>query len=237
MIDYIKRMLTQFKNKLFNNKLRSKGIVIHKGTKYNNVEFEGNNTLFENVRLFNSTIGFGTYIGKKSEIHYAQFGKYCSIADNVQIGLGTHPTSKFVTTHPAFYYDTKNVLGFTYTETELFNPYKWINNEKVLVKIGNDVWIGCNAIIMDGVIIGDGAIIAAGAIVTKNVEPYSIVGGIPAKHIKYRFQKEQIEALLSIKWWNYTDSWIKSNAPFFNNIEQFISKFDNYDPIQNHSKN
>ena len=78
--------------------------------------------LFKNVKLFNSSLGIGTYIGKSSEIIYAKIGKYCSIADNVHIGLGTHPTSIFVTTHPSFYHDTYKTLGFGYTKTESFNP-------------------------------------------------------------------------------------------------------------------
>ena len=88
--------------------------------------------------------------------------------------------------------------------------------------IGNDVWIGSNVIIMSGVRIGDGAVIAAGAIVTKNVEPYSIVGGVPAKTIRRRFEENQIEYLRKIEWWNRSEDWIKKNAASFTDIEYFI---------------
>ena len=227
MLKYIKHLLFLYKTKKKKNFLQKFNVIIHKGASFADVKFEGNNTLFKNVKLFNSSLGIGTYIGKSSEIIYAKIGKYCSIADNVHIGLGTHPTSIFVTTHPSFYHDTYKTLGFGFTKTESFNPYKWIEKDKFLVKVGNDVWIGCNAIIMDGVTIGDGAIIAAGSVVTKNVEPYSIVGGVPAKHIKYRFNQQQIDQLLKIQWWNSDQLWIINNAHSFKDINLFLKNYKN----------
>jgi virginiamycin A acetyltransferase len=93
------------------------------------------------------------------------------------------------------------------------------------VIIGNDVWIAENATIISGVTIGDGAVIANNSHVVKNVEPYSIVGGNPAKLIKYRFTKDQIDKLLSIKWWYWTDNKINENIHLLcnNNIDNFIS--------------
>lgn len=98
---------------------------------------------------------------------------------------------------------------------------------KKLVEIGNDVWIGSHVLIMDGVKIGDGAIIAAGAVVTKDVEPYSIVGGVPARHIRYRFSEEQIKKLLQLKWWEKDFGWIKEHYRDFRNINEFIAKYVN----------
>ena len=77
---------------------------------------------------------------------------------------------------------------------------------------------------MRGVVIGDGAVIAAGSVVTKNVEPYSITAGIPAKHIKYRFNKDQISNLITIKWWDWNDDKIKKNSELFYDIDEFIEK-------------
>src|SRR5690606_29947135 len=94
------------------------------------------------------------------------------------------------------------------------------------VKIGNDVWIGEDAIIMGGVKIGDGAIIAARAVVTKDVPPYSIYGGVPAKLIKYRFDNYIIKKLLAIKWWDLEESWIRENYYLFHDAEKFISNFN-----------
>lgn len=89
--------------------------------------------------------------------------------------------------------------------------------------IGNDVWIGANALIVDNITIGDGAIVAAGAIVTKNVEPYMIVGGMPATPIKKRFSDEQIEKLLRIKWWDKNLEWLKANHRLFHDPEKFFT--------------
>ena len=132
------------------------------------------------------------------------------------IGLGKHPVH-FVSTHPAFYSSHKQFITFA-DKNDYFEEY-----EKVT--IGNDVWIGTRVMIIDGVSIGDGAIIAAGAIVTKNVEPYSIVGGVPAKLIRNRFNDQDIEFLKKFKWWNKDFEWIKSNYYKFKNIELFIKNF------------
>ncbi len=88
-----------------------------------------------------------------------------------------------------------------------------------MLKIGNDVWIGANVLILDGVTIGNGAIIAAGAVVTKDVPPYAVVGGVPAKIIKYRFNKEEIDFLEQLKWWEKDEKWLTEYGKYFNNVE------------------
>ena len=115
--------------------------------------------------------------------------------------------------------------GYTYVDRQKFSEYKYADLEsKSAVVIGNDVWIGESARIMAGVHIGDGAVIAAGAVVTKDVAPYAIVGGVPAKVIKYRFSPEQIEELLKIEWWNWDEEKIRKHADEFDNIESFIER-------------
>lgn len=94
-----------------------------------------------------------------------------------------------------------------------------------MVEIGNDVWIGNNVVIFDGVKIGNGAMIRTNALVTKNVEPYTIVGGIPAKVIRPRFTEEQIDFLMEFSWWDYDINWLKDNINRFDNVESFVKFF------------
>lgn len=157
-------------------------------------------------RVYYSEIGSYTYIGQGSIINQCKIGKYCSIAMNAKIGMGRHPTD-YISTSPLFY--TPN------------NPFKVILVKDTVFKecyytmIGSDVWIGVDAIIKDGLDIGHGAIIAAGSVVTKNIPPYAIVGGVPAKVIKYRYDKQIIDELLALKWWEWELSKIEKIKKLF----------------------
>ena len=189
-------------------------------------KFEGLNFIGKNCEVASCFLGRGTYISDSSTIKNARIGRFCSIGSNVQTLLGLHPTDTFVSTHPAFFSE-QPAAGFTFAKTTIFEQHKFIDTERqFVVDIGNDVWIGNNVIIMDGVKIADGAIIAAGAIVTKDVEPYAIVGGIPAKLIRYRFKPSQIAGLLNTKWWDWDIEIIKSKAGLFNNIESFLARIN-----------
>lgn len=144
-------------------------------------------------RVTNSYIGKNSYVSYNCQINNATIGNYCSIAKGVNIGLGFHPLN-FVSTSPVFY-SANNPLGKSFVEENKFVDHK-------IITIGNDVWIGANAIILDGVNIGNGAIVAANAVVNKDVSPYSIVGGVPAKEIKKRFSQQTIDCLTESKWWD-----------------------------------
>ncbi len=175
--------------------------------------FIGDQVLFEN-----SALGDHSYINSRSFVSNATIGRYTSIAHDVQIGLGAHPIS-MVSTHGAFYSNNK---GFeTYADHEYFKEFAPIT-------IGNDVWIGARAMLLDGISIGDGAVIAAGAVVTRNVEPYAVVGGVPAKLIKYRFDKEIIEKLLGIKWWDLDEEWLRKNFLLFHDVITLINFFESH---------
>jgi len=156
----------------------------------------------------NSTISEYTYIGKNSIIQNATIGKFCSIGTGVNIGLGKHPIDHFSTA--TLFYRRQNTLGISLVDKDLdFEEYQPI-------EIGHDVWIGARAMIMDGVVIGTGAIIAANSVVTKNVPPYAIAGGVPAKVLRYRFNEEKINYLLNSLWWNDEIGEIKKNMKKLN---------------------
>ena len=217
LINPIKQFLFQKYLTKTNNIKFGKNIKINK-----NVRFEGYNALFNNTVFVNSYLGRGSYIANNSIIRNTKIGRFCAIGDNVRTCLGLHPTKNFVSIHPAFFSIQKQA-GFTFVNKQLFEEHKYVDeNKKYVVEIGNDVWIGNNVMIMDGVKIGDGSVIAAGAIVTKNIEPYTIVGGIPAKTIKKRFSKEEITKLLEIRWWDWDIKKIKEKAIFFKNINDFL---------------
>jgi acetyltransferase-like isoleucine patch superfamily enzyme len=127
---------------------------------------------------------------------------------------GKHPTSVFVSTHPVTFNNQGNLLKNYCTEQKFKNHQS--------VTLGNDVWIGANAIIIDGINIADGAVIAANSVVVKDVGAYEVVGGNPAKFIKKRFDEVQIKYLQETAWWNNDEAWVQSNISKFWNIEDFM---------------
>ncbi len=207
----MKNLLKMF---LLRCKFRKKQVEFGKNTQVSvSSVFEGYNKIGKESS-FSGVMGYASYIGNNCSIN-AKIGKYCCIASRVNTVSGTHPTKEWVSVHPAFY-STKKQCGMTYAEEDRFSEYKSI------IEIGNDVWIGDSVLILDGVKIGDGAIVAAGAVVTKDVPPYAIVGGVPAKVIRYRFSDKEIEYLLNLKWWNRPEQWIKENADKFSDINNLL---------------
>ena len=161
-----------------------------------------------NNLILASTVGAYTYTGPFDMIFKTSIGKFCSISYGVTIGPPEHDYSK-LTTHP-FIYDRKFNI---FDSKELLEVYKVDKS----CNIGNDVWIGCNVTILRGVRIGDGAVIGANSLVNKDVPPFAIVGGVPAKIIKYRFTHKQIEQIQNLEWWNWPIEEIRKNKDLFLN--------------------
>lgn len=167
---------------------------------------------------FRGELGKHSYIGDNCRI-FAKIGNFCSISSNVKIIEATHPLN-FISTSPVFY-STAKQTNSTFVDKTIFDDLLFLPNSNFPCEIGNDVWIGENVLIKGGVKIGDGACIAMGAVVTKDVPPYAVVGGVPAKIIKYRFDKTLIKRLLNSEWWIKSDEWINIHKNDFLCIESF----------------
>ena len=189
-------------------------------------QLQGKNKIGHRTDIANAIVGYGSYIGNDSYLRRVQIGKYCSIGNEVKVLYGTHPTGQFVSTHPAFY-STIQQAGFTWVTKDCFQERIYaIPEEKISVVIGNDVWIAGHVQILEGVKIGNGAIIAAGSVVTQDVPPYSIVGGVPARMIRWRFQEEERIWLDKIQWWNQDEDWIKAHVDDFRDISKLRKTMD-----------
>lgn len=148
-----------------------------------------------------SEIGLRTSIGRDSKLQDAHVGRYCSISWNVTIGAPAHPLS-CLTTHA---FPVQKRFGIVDRDGALCRPPTAAN-------VGNDVWIGCHAIILSGVTVGDGAVVGAASVVTHDVPPYAIVAGVPARILRYRFPPNIVGALTRICWWNLPDEVVRLAA-------------------------
>ena len=180
-----------------------------------NSTFEGKNYIAYNTS-FVGKMGYGSYIGVGGNLS-AVIGRYCSIASCVKTVNGFHPLN-FVSMHPAFY-NKNNSVNLSYNNIpDQVEEHRYENRYGVYdVEIGNDVWIGAGVTIMAGVKIGDGSVIGSGAMVVKDVPPYSVVAGVPARVIKMRFDQNTIDKLIKLQWWNKEQSWIEKYAVYFTN--------------------
>lgn len=200
----------KLRKKLFLRLLKikyNKNIHLEENVDFWKTRFGGFNTIGKNTELSYSKIGKLSYTGKNCILNKVEIGDFCSIGNDVKIVYGMHPINDYFSTHPAFY-SIKKQANITYVKDTTFDENRMID-ENTSVRIGNDVWIASDVKILEGVNIGNGSIIATGAVVTKNVEPYSIVGGVPAKLIKYRFEEKKIIEIMSTKWWENDLDWFK----------------------------
>lgn len=205
------RWLVQYA--LYKFHYRGKHLRMEYLTEVSQCRFSEYNTLYKYSRLRDIHMGRFSYVGRETQVYHARIGSFTSIGPQVLIGLGEHPAEGFVSTHPMFYSD-RGQSNPVIVDEPLFE-------EMPITEIGHDVWIGARAILRTGVKVGDGAIIAAGAVVVKDVEPYSIVGGVPAKHIRFRFTPEEIARIQGSNWWNQDLVWLKQHRDAMTHISRF----------------
>lgn len=180
--------------------------------------FSEEDELYDGSFLSCAKLGRFTYAAAQSTVRRAVIGSFCSIAPEARIGgLGRHPVN-FLSTHPVFYSKKRRQSATLFDQVDI--------EELPAIYIGHDVWIGARAMVMNGVSIGNGAIIAANAVVTKDIEPYAIVGGVPATIIRMRFSDAVISRLQSWQWWNLPTAVLRNLFPFFNRTEWSESNLD-----------
>lgn len=174
-----------------------------------NSYINGNCYINRAVKIKAARIAAHTYIGAHTDVENAIIGKFCSIADNCRIGMSNH-SFDYLSTSPVF---TQKINGLheCWIDKNVFEH----KSEVERVFVDNDIWIGSHVLIKGGVHIGNGACIAAGAVVVKDVPPYAIVGGVPAKVIRYRFPDDVIAKLEEIKWWDMPDEKLKEHIALF----------------------
>lgn len=181
-----------------------KEYFVAKGARCNKSELEYRCNIAKGADIDKSIIGARTSIGRHTTVRSCIVGKYCAVSWNCSLGAKNHPYTH-ISGSGAFFQPRFGLVDSNHDEI----------NETPVTYIGNDVWIGCNAVIASGVNIGDGAIIGASAVVTKDVEAYSIVMGVPAKHVRYRFDEQIRKNLMKAKWWDWDDSTIRENITLF----------------------
>lgn len=186
--------------------------IYHTSRLSKHCRFEGSNKIGRNT-YFHGSMGYGSYISHDCCI-VANIGRFTSIAPHVRSSNGVHPyTYPYASTSPMFY-STQKQSGTTFANKMLFQ-------ETVqMAMIGSDCWIGENVFFAGGLSIGDGAVVLAGAVVTKDVPPFAIVGGVPAKVLKYRYEEEDIKFLMEHKWWDRDFMWLKQNWEVLTDINK-----------------
>ncbi|MBI1282696.1 MAG: acetyltransferase [Anaerolineaceae bacterium] len=171
-----------------------------------------------NTQIVESSMDDYSYTAGDNQIIYSEIGKFSNIASHVRINPGNHPMER-VTLHHITYRRKMYGLG----EQDDADFFEWRRSNKCV--IGHDTWLGHNAIIMPGVTVGTGSVIGSGAVVTKDIEPYTIAVGVPAKPIRARFPENIVEKLLQIAWWDWDRLTLEARFDDLNNVDQFIEKY------------
>ena len=173
----------------------------------------------EHCVLEETYLGDYTYFFGGNDVIYSEIGKFNSIATGVRINPVQHPAKFRAAAHHFTYRCSHYGLG-----PDDGSLIEWRRRSRV--KTGHDVWIGHNAVVMGGVTVGDGAVIGAGAVVTHDVAPYEIVGGVPARHIGWRYEEDIIAALRRIRWWDWSHEELSARLRDFDDVVSFCKTYD-----------
>ena len=160
-----------------------------------------------------------TYLFGSNDVIYARLGKFNSVATGARLNPVNHPMRERAAAHHFTYRASHYGLG-----EDDPTVIDWRRSKRVMT--GNDVWIGHNAVVMGGVTLGDGAVVGAGAVVTHDAAPYEIVGGVPARHMGWRYDAETIAALRRIRWWDWSHEELAERLRDFNDVPGFSRKYD-----------
>jgi phosphonate metabolism protein (transferase hexapeptide repeat family) len=191
---------------------------VHETSRINKSQLGPWTAIGPNCSISESTFGDYSYCAGDVSIIYSDVGKFCSIASHVRLNPGNHPMER-VTQHHMTY--RRAQYGFGDKDDETF--FEWRRADKVT--IGHDVWIGHGAIILPGVSVGTGAVIGAGAVVTKDVAPYMIAVGVPARPLRPRFPTDVAEKLLAIAWWAWPREVLEERFEELNDLATFLRKY------------
>ncbi|HEX7294115.1 MAG TPA: CatB-related O-acetyltransferase [Pyrinomonadaceae bacterium] len=192
------------------------GVMLKDGCRLFESDLGEFSAVYSDTLLAAVKLGEYSYVAESALLRGVKVGRFCSIGPHFLCGYGEHPTN-FVTTSPVLY-STRNQCRISFANEDHFSE----QNDSL---IGSDVWIGARVFVRDGVNIGDGVVIAAGAVVTKDVPPFAIIGGVPAKIIRYRFPDVVIRELLDLKWWDWSEEKLRKAQPLLASpdIDSFLS--------------
>jgi acetyltransferase-like isoleucine patch superfamily enzyme len=199
---------------VYKSRFFGKSIQIEYMAELASVQFAGTNKVYKYARLRDVRMGCFSYVSRGTQVYNAQVGSFTCIGPEVIIGPGEHPVRGYVSSHPAFY-STLAQAGTTFSDRDYVE-------EIPRTLIGHNVWIGARAVVRAGVRIGDGAVIAAGAVVVKDVEAYTVVGGVPANFIRNRFDEEVKREVIASEWWNWPTEKLNKHAASFRSESKFL---------------
>lgn len=220
MLKYLKLVIIYVINRY---KYRKNKTFFKYNSRINGCFFYGHNSIGSNSNVCGSSIDVGTYVGENCVLNKVKIGKFCSIANGIKVLKNNHPL-RYFSTHPAFHRGDSELIkkiGLAYSVDRDVKEFSFVEGGYQVV-VGSDVWIGEDVKILSGITIGDGAVIAAGSVVTKDIKPYAVVGGVPSKLIKYRFDESEIDCLLKLRIWDKELDEIRAASKFFKNNKKLI---------------